>query len=129
MLYFALSVGGALGAITRYFLYQSTTHWGITVPYATLMINLVGCFILGFFFTITLDYLTLSLALRAGFGTGFVGAFTTFSTFSVENVQLLQQGHVPLSLFYMFASLLGGLLFTGLGIYGARWLAGRRGRV
>lgn len=125
-MYLALSLGGALGAITRYFLYQLTANWDTVLPYPTLIINLLGCFILGFFFTITLDYLTLSPTIRTGFGTGFVGSFTTFSTFSVENVHLLQQGYIILSLVYMFASLIGGLLFTGIGIYGARRLGQRR---
>lgn len=125
MLYLALAIGGALGAITRYFLYQLTAHWETIFPYPTLMINVVGCLVLGFFFTLTLDYFTLHPAIRTGFGTGFIGAFTTFSTFSVENIQLLQQGQVTLSLIYVLASLLGGLLFTGVGVYGAR-IIGRR---
>ncbi|HBI05302.1 MAG TPA: fluoride efflux transporter CrcB [Paenibacillaceae bacterium] len=126
MLYLALALGGALGAITRYLLYQSTAYWETTFPYPTLMINLAGCLVLGFFFTLTLDYLILHPALRTGFGTGFVGAFTTFSTFSVENLRLLQQGELTLSLLYVLASLLGGLLCAGIGIHSARWLARRR---
>lgn len=126
MLYLALSLGGALGAITRYFLSQSLADWGTSFPYPTLLINYVGCLILGFFFTMTLDYLTISPALRTGFGTGFVGAFTTFSTFSVETVHLVEQGLLVSAFLYILASLLGGLILAGLGIRAARFLGTRR---
>jgi CrcB protein len=128
MLYLALSLGGALGALTRYLLYQSMAHWETSFPYPTLLINYLGCLVLGFFFTWTLDYLTLHPAIRTGVGTGFVGAFTTFSTFSVENIRLLEQGQLLLSLLYLLASLLGGVLLAGVGIRGARWLGRRRVR-
>ena len=126
MLYLALSIGGALGAMSRYLLSQSMADGGTFFPYPTLFINYLGCLILGFFFTITVEYLTISPALRTGFGTGFVGAFTTFSTFSVETVHLVEQGLLVVAFLYVLASLLGGLILAGVGIRAAQ-LLGTRG--
>lgn len=126
MLYLALSVGGALGAMLRYFIYQVTPDWGTAFPYPTLLINFAGCLVLGFFFTFTLEYLTIPPAIRTGFGTGFIGAFTTFSTFSVETVRFMEKGQFVVALLYVAASLLGGLLLAGIGIRVARIMGVRK---
>ncbi len=78
---------------------------GRDFPWATLSVNVLGCFIMGFLFFLTLDRLTFSPELRTGILTGGLGAYTTFSTFSLETVTLLENGEIFRGILYMFASL------------------------
>ncbi|MCS5551769.1 MAG: CrcB family protein, partial [SAR324 cluster bacterium] len=75
-------------------------HWfGSYLPYGTLTVNFAGSFALGWVATVFLDRPEISSALRLGLTVGFLGAFTTFSTFSYESVQLLLNGAVWRALF------------------------------
>ena len=103
--------GGFLGAVCRYLLSQWTSflHKG-PLPLATFLVNVVGCFLIGFL-TVFLsgffpDRKNLSLFLT----TGLLGGFTTFSTFGLETVSLMQNGNWLLALANMVASLAFGLL-------------------
>ncbi|CAM3656054.1 fluoride efflux transporter CrcB [Cohnella lubricantis] len=117
LIYVYLGVGGTLGAISRYSLgIWIGERFGQAFPVHTLTINLLGCFLLSLFYTLTTTRYLVHPHFRSSFGTGFVGSFTTFSTFSYENVTLLQSAHYGLALLYIAASLLGGYLFTSLGI-------------
>lgn len=116
MLYVLVGLAGILGASARYGLSLFITHFAVeTFPWATLSINLIGCFVLGyathFLFKTTLLHQYAMTAL----GTGFVGSFTTFSTFSVESVELLRSGFYGYALLYISISLFGGLLMSYLG--------------
>lgn len=115
-----------MGAICRFLISQHFIVAQSVFPFSTLLINLLGCFILGFFFTFTLDYLTINPAIRTGFGTGFIGAFTTFSTFSVETIQLLQMGFLLQSVLYLLLSLLGCTLLSAFGTYLAHLVGGKK---
>ncbi len=75
-------------------------------------INILGSFLMGFLFYFTLERLTISPALRAGVLTGFLGAYTTFSTFSLETYSLVQEGKLLKALTYGFGSLILG--FSGV---------------
>ncbi|WP_245953790.1 fluoride efflux transporter FluC [Arthrobacter silvisoli] len=122
--------GGVLGALSRYGLGLSIPSPG-QWPLPTLLINLSGAFVLG--------WLLESLAwrgpdegrrrfIRLTAGTGFLGAFTTYSTFSVETVQLFDAGRAADAFGYLAASLLGGTLATFAGIaLGQRLHKGRTG--
>ena len=68
------------------------TIYGRDFPYATLCINVLACFLMGFLFVETLERLTISPALRVGILTGFIGGFSTFSTFAMETLLLAEQG-------------------------------------
>ncbi|MEY2341224.1 fluoride efflux transporter CrcB [Acidithiobacillus sp. IBUN Pt1247-S3] len=95
-----------LGAWARYgqtLLVQ--TVLGRNFPWATLSINVMGCFIMGFLFFETLERISLSPELRTGMLTGGLGAYTTFSTFSLETLVLFENGEPVKGLLYMFASL------------------------
>jgi fluoride exporter len=88
-----LIVLGAMGTLARYGLQGVVQERAeLTFPYGTLVVNLVGCFLLGGVAPYGLTHLTIPLEWRVGITVGFFGAFTTFSTFSWETVRLLEDG-------------------------------------
>ncbi|MBC2183435.1 fluoride efflux transporter CrcB [Listeria sp. FSL L7-0233] len=113
MYFLYVGIFGALGGMCRY----AMNLWlgGGGFPYATLAVNLIGCFLLAFLMQFLAEKSRISLVILNGIGTGFIGAFTTFSAFSVDTIQLLQNGEVILGVSYVFASLLGGLVMVKLG--------------
>lgn len=113
----ALSMGGLLGAPARYYVGQVVSrHWGSAFPWGTLLINLTGCFVLGWFLTLATERIAIPSWLRLFFATGFLGAYTTFSTFSYETVRLIQHGRALAACSYIAASVLGGLAAVLLGV-------------
>ncbi len=104
--------GGAIGALLRFWLgQQMQKRWGGSFPLPTFLINMLGSFALGLLFA----------AIDGGplwwlFGTGLLGAFTTFSTFSVEAMTLFQRGKRSVALAYLIGSTTLGLLFAWLGL-------------
>lgn len=92
-IYIFIALGGATGACLRYFLSQLMLQWfGKGFPFGTLLVNVVGSFLLGFLYSL-LEHGQLESALwRTTIGIGFLGALTTFSTFSVDTLMLFQQG-------------------------------------
>ena len=93
--YLAISVGGALGADVRYLLASwVTTQWGTHFPVATLLINVSGSCALGVYLTLVTERFTGHEATRLFVATGFLGAYTTFSTFSVEALRLIETGEI-----------------------------------
>lgn len=113
---FVLAIGAAVGGVLRYELGL------LLLPYvATVLINLIGSFLLVFLSGWLSGLGILSERLILAITTGMIGAFTTFSTFSLETIKLFQTGHLVGGIFYVGTSLLGGLLFAWLG-----WLAAER---
>jgi CrcB protein len=114
-----VAVGGALGAVARYGLsgwVQSVS--GGTFPWGTLVVNVLGCFLLGFVFRV-LQLSALSPAFRGAVTVGFLGAFTTFSTFGLETVGLLQDGRWARAAAYAGGSVAIGVAAVVAGL----WLA------
>ena len=114
-----LIVFGMAGTLARYGLQglvQQRT--GATFPYGTLVVNLVGCFLLGGIAQYGLTHLTIPPEWRIGITVGFFGAFTTFSTFGWETVRLLEDGEWMRATMYVLASVVGGLasIFFGMRI-------------
>ncbi|CAM3574993.1 camphor resistance protein CrcB [Listeria welshimeri] len=113
MYFLYVGIFGALGGMCRY----AFNLWlsGGSFPYATLAVNLIGCFLLAFLMQFLAEKSRISLVILNGIGTGFIGAFTTFSAFSVDTIQLLQKGQFLLAMSYVLASLTGGLLMVKFG--------------
>ncbi|WP_018665111.1 fluoride efflux transporter CrcB [Heyndrickxia acidiproducens] len=116
MLYLFVGIAGILGALARYYFGIWINLYAHTVfPVATLLINLAGCFLLGWLTMHLFRSKKIHPYIVTALGTGFVGSFTTFSTFSVETVQLVQQSHLLYAIFYVFLSLFGGLMMSWCG--------------
>ncbi|WP_067621568.1 fluoride efflux transporter CrcB [Alicyclobacillus acidiphilus] len=125
MPYLAVAIGGFFGAILRY----AVSEWigainGLNI--ATLLINWAGCLFLGWLNTMTTERLPIHPNVRLALGTGLTGAFTTFSTFTVDAWKLYQNGQVGLALLYITLSVLGGLAFSYAGYRFADGWFGRR---
>lgn len=89
----AIALGGALGALGRYGVTSWAAHaFGRAFPYGTLAVNVIGSLVLGFLLVVLNERSGLPAELRGLLLVGFLGAFTTFSTFSMDTVQLLQEG-------------------------------------
>lgn len=107
-------IGGFLGAILRFALGE----WVYTIngfPLDTLIINLMGCFFLGWFLTCVSQKKKISPEYTLIVGTGLIGSFTTFSTFSLETINLFQQGLICLGVIYVLGTTVLGLLLVYLG--------------
>ena len=107
-----VGIGGAIGAILRYLISQFPIKNAFQIK--TRVINLIGSFVIG--------YLSAKFQQAHWFQgdqlllvTGVCGGFTTFSTFSLESLQLVQNGNTLLAVMYMLISLIGGLIFVALG--------------
>ncbi len=115
MIYFWIGLAGAVGAILRYDISLLTQEWTNSLfPISTLFVNLLGCFLLAYF-TNRLTKIINKPIITTAISTGFIGSFTTFSSFSVETMSLLKTSHFFIAATYVFASLLGGLIFSGMG--------------
>lgn len=115
-----IAVFAVLGAWARYgqtVVVQAVL--GRVFPWATLSINVLGSFLMGFLFFETLERITMSPEWRTGLLTGGLGAYTTFSTFSVESLLLFEDGEALKGLLYMFTSL---FLCVGAAFAGA-WMS------
>jgi len=89
----AVAIGGAIGASMRYGVtLLMISVFGKSFPYATLTVNLVGSFVMGLLFSLIDHGIVADLPWRSLFGIGLLGAFTTFSTFSMDTLLLIQQG-------------------------------------
>ena len=119
--YLAIAIGGTLGCWARYFMTNLVQALaGRDFPYATLSINVLGSFLMGFLFVATLDRLMISPYVRLGVLTGFLGGFTTFSTFAMETLLLAEGGESGKAAAYVVLSVLLGIAAALGGAYIAR---------
>ena len=119
----AVAVGGGIGATTRYLAsIWAAERFGADFPYGTLLVNIVGCFIIGAFMTATTERIMINPYWRLIVTVGFVGGLTTFSSFSYETFKLLEDGSISLVLYNIFGNLILGFFATWLGISAIRVL-------
>ena len=109
-------IGGGIGAVFRYFL----AGWiykvvGSDFPYGTLVVNVLGCFVIGLFLTMAEDRFLVSPSVRTFVAVGIIGGFTTFSTFNFETLELLRDGAISLAMLNVGASVGIGLSATWAG--------------
>ncbi|HAO88195.1 MAG TPA: fluoride efflux transporter CrcB [Gammaproteobacteria bacterium] len=105
--YVAIAIGGAFGAVIRYWLSTSVEHLnGSTFPLGTFSVNVFGSFLMGALFILFMEKAELIAAYRPLLAIGFLGAMTTFSTFSLDALLLFQQGHYNTALFYVLSSVI-----------------------
>ena len=117
MTYALIAIFGAAGAVSRYWVdgrVSDLTHGQF--PWGTFVINVVGAFALGIVVALTTERLLVSPNWRIALGIGFLGSFTTFSTFAYETVKLAEDGAVGLALVNSVAMVALGLLAAALGL-------------
>lgn len=116
-----VGAGGFLGAVARYAVSLAVARlWSGDFPLGTFAANVSGCFALGFFVTLTAERLALDPGVRLMVATGFLGAYTTFSTFEYETHRLLETGAWVWAALNAAASLTAGLVAVRLGVALAR---------
>jgi CrcB protein len=118
-----ISIGAILGANARYWLGDWVAQkWGTAFPFGTLIINVSGSLLLGFFLTISTERFLVDPRLRLMIAIGFLGAYTTFSTYSMESYNLIAHGQWAYGLLNLLGSTLLGFLAVTLGILLGKWL-------
>jgi CrcB protein len=124
--YAAAALGGVLGALARWGVAEAlpspTGGW----PWATLLVNVTGCALIGVLLAVLLARFPAHPWLRPFLVTGVLGGYTTFSTFAVDVVRLVDGGAVGTAVGYLAASVLGGLLAVVAGLTVGRCLLGTR---
>ncbi len=118
-----IAMGGAIGAVLRYTV-SSGIHvlLGRDFPYGTLVVNVAGSLMIGVCYITLVERLNIGGEWRALIIVGILGAFTTFSTFSIETYQLMENGQLPKALLNIFSNVTICLLATWFGIWlGKQW--------
>lgn len=119
--YLYIGIGGFLGAISRYLIKNVPIyHYHENIPLNTLIINVTGSFIIALILTVAFEVWEFDPDIRLGIATGFLGAYTTFSTLCKETVGLMTQGFYFSALSYMTVSAMLGLAAVFLGVVFAR---------
>ena len=117
----AVAVGGSIGATARYLVsVWAAERFGADFPYGTLIVNVVGCFIIGIFMTVTTERFIVNPYWRLLITVGFVGGLTTFSSFSYETFRVLEDSNMIMALYNIGLNLLLGFVATWIGIGVAR---------
>jgi CrcB protein len=112
-----VGIGSMIGGVCRYYSQQIITrYFPSPMPYGTLSVNVIGCFLIGLIYGLSDRGNILSPELRLFLATGFCGGFTTFSTFSYESMNLMQDGEFLTLAFYVVLSVVVGFAATYLGL-------------
>ena len=121
LLFILVGIGGGLGAMTRFGLTQATADISKQIPLCIFLCNVIGSFLIGliaaFLIKTNLFNEEISVNVRALLVTGFLGGFTTFSSFSLDVLNLLQRGEIMIALSYILVSVLISLLAVIIGFY------------
>lgn len=118
-----VAVGGSLGTLARYGLSTYIARQvGPAFPWGTLVINLTGCFLIGLAFALGFERNILGPSARLAFMTGFLGAYTTFSTYCLESITFARAGTIGIAVVNIAVSTLGGLALVVAGMWLGRGL-------
>ena len=114
----AIALGGGCGAVVRFLISSGLYQWlGRGLPYGTLVVNVIGSFLIGLLTeALILQRLSFSLEYRAAILVGFIGAFTTFSTFSLETIYLIEEGSLAKAALNIVVSVFGCLFAVWIGL-------------
>jgi CrcB protein len=118
----AIFIGGGLGAVGRYLTALLLRSHSLDFPIATLAVNIIGSFILGFTIALFWEKAPVHNTLKIAITVGFCGGLTTFSTFSWEAFDLIKQGDFHIAFLYMFISVLTCVLAVSLGAFLSRYV-------
>ena len=114
----AIGLGGFIGALLRFYV-SGAVGQAVGDSYSftgTLTVNLIGCLLIGILWTITMKSEYLSPVMQKCLITGLLGSLTTFSTFALESLNLLQAGHVGAAILNISVNAAGGILLVWLGM-------------
>lgn len=124
-----IAAAGALGALGRWFISRAAySLLGAGFPWGTLVANLIGCFLLGFIMQAGVGSDRMSPQVRTAITVGFLGALTTFSTFSYETLRCIEKAAWVTATVNVLTNLFLGLLAAGLGIAAAKLMTGGQGQ-
>lgn len=125
----AVAIGAAVGGVVRYWVGMAIQHRvGVAFPWGTLMINVTGSLLLGFLIRYAIATPAIGIEMRALLTTGFCGGYTTFSTYSLETMALIEEGQYQRAAAYAAGSVVLALVATLVGFTLARELVAYRGR-
>lgn len=117
-LFLPIAIGGAIGSVLRFWLSKYIQDLSISgFPFGILLVNVLGSFLIGLLATLFVDRFYLNQIWRALILIGFLGGFTTFSSFSIDAINLLRQGFQFQGIMYIFSSIIFCLSATWLGIF------------
>jgi len=118
-----IAAGGAIGAVLRFLLANGVhSFMSRDFPYGTLMVNVIGSFLMGISYVMLIERLNLSPEWRAFIIVGLLGAFTTFTTFSIETLVLIQNSELSIAMLNVFLSVVFRVLGSWIGILIGRQL-------
>ena len=118
-----VALGGAIGSAARYLVGGwFAARFGAAFPYGTFVVNVTGSFIVGLFLAYAQERVSLSPYWRLFIAVGFVGGYTTFSTFEYESIRLLQDGEMLLATVYLIGSVVAGGVAAIAGIALGSWI-------
>ncbi len=117
----SIFLGGGIGTVTRYLIsVNMAKHIQANLPFATFLVNIIGCFVIGFLYFLFIEKSDISPALKLSLTVGFCGGLTTFSTFSLELFEMVGNHQFFHAFSYIILSVIICLIMTAIGAYFAK---------
>ena len=116
LIWLSIGVFGFFGAMARYGIARLFGRFSALFPFGTFFINISGCFFLGWFLTWAQPRLNIPDPIRLGIAVGFIGTYTTFSTYMFESDRMLGEGQAVRGMLYILGSIMVGIIAVRMGI-------------